>query len=488
MVYQHTLPVGTRIESYKVTGVLGVGGFGVTYKARDEQLVCDVAIKEYLPADIAVRNADGLSVSVKSSTDNSSYEHGLRRFLDEARALARFREPNIVRVTRYLEANGTAYFVMEYEEGEPLSQRVRRLVSLDEDACIAIAIPILHGLCAVHAKNFLHRDIKPANIYVRTDDSPVLIDFGAARESFGDQSRHMTGMVTHGYAPFEQYSPNGRQGPWTDIYALGATLYHCATGVAPPPAPERIAVLHEGAPDPVQKVCALLGNRFSRPFLNTLRMMLAPYAANRPQSSEAVLEMLSVHGRTTVPDTGVPTQVRPADEVDRTIVLDRDAAGDIAWQPEVLQAVEAQLELYVGPLAHILVRKMAATTRGINELTEQLSHFIPSEARQREFLDGVRQAITTGSSRMPPAPPAPSLSQADEPASTPSVSAVQFEPAVLAAAEQALAVHLGPVAKILVKKASRVATDVDDLLRRLADELPNASQRQAFVGSARMRH
>ena len=484
-VYQHTLPVGTRLEGYEVTGVLGVGGFGVTYKAHDDQLACDVAIKEYLPADIAVRNADGRSVSVKSSTDSSSYEHGLKRFLDEARALARFREPNIVRVTRYLEANGTAYFVMEYEDGEPLNQRVQRLVSLDEDACVAVALPILRGLRAVHAKNFLHRDIKPANIYLRSDNSPVLLDFGAAREAFGDHSRHMTGMVTHGYAPFEQYSPNGRQGPWTDLYALGATLYHCATGVAPPAAPERLAALHEGAPDPVHKVCALLDNKFSRRFLDTLRTMLAPHTGDRPQSADEVLELLSGPRHVDAPETRARTSPVSGATTERTVVLGGDSAMDVDWRPEVLQAIEAQLELYIGPLAHILVRKMSVATHGINELSEQLSRFIPSEARRREFLDGVRQAITTGSARVPPR--SSPLPPAAESISTPTATAVRFDPATLATAEQALAVHLGPMAKILVKKAARVAADTDDLHRRLAEELPDGAPRKAFFTAVRVR-
>jgi len=140
-VYQHTLPAGTRIENYEISDVLGVGGFGITYRAHDGDLDCDVAIKEYLPADIAERNAGGLSVTVKFANDTVSYGHGLKRFLDEGRTLALFRKPNIVRVTRYLEVNGTAYLVMDYEAGEPLSQRLQRLVTPDERSCIQIALP-----------------------------------------------------------------------------------------------------------------------------------------------------------------------------------------------------------------------------------------------------------------------------------------------------------------------------------------------------------
>jgi len=399
-VYTHTLPVGARIESYDVTSVLGVGGFGITYKAYDSQLECDVAIKEYLPADIAVRNADGISVSVKTAADSESYEHGLKRFLDEARTLAKFHEPNIVRVTRYLEANGTAYFVMEYEEGEPLSHRLQRLVSLHESAITAVALPILQGLRAVHARSFLHRDIKPANIYLRTDNSPVLIDFGAAREALGEHSRHMTGMVTHGYAPFEQYSPNGKQGPWTDLYALGATLYHCATGVAPPAAPERIAALHEGRPDPVRQVHDLLAGKYTPGFLDALRWMMAPLAADRPQNVEDVMNALhagtdQVQGRIASTSS---SRDSPA-AIEKTVMLGSGDPAEVSWRPEALQLIEISLERYIGPLAHILVRKMASSTISIERLTEQLSRFIPSETKRLEFLSTTRQEITTGSAR-----------------------------------------------------------------------------------------
>lgn len=481
-IYQHTLPAGARVENYQISKVLGVGGFGVTYRARDTHLDCDVAIKEYLPADIAVRNADGLSVSVKSASDANSYEHGLKRFLDEARVLALFREPNIVRVTRYLEANGTAYFVMDYEDGEPLDQRLKRLVSLDESACIRIAQPLLHGLRTVHARNFLHRDIKPANIYLRRDQSPVLIDFGAARAALGERNSQITGMVTHGYAPFEQYSPNGRLGPWTDLYALGATLYHCVTGVPPPGAPERIDAIHDGKADTVDKVCHQLARRFSAGFRDILCRMLAPHAANRPQSADAVIEAFEAiqhESRAPTPGRTMPTS--------STTGFTTQVNGQPDWKPEALQAVEATLEIYVGPLAHILVRKMAASAISIEQLTDQLSRFIPSDVKRREFLDSTRQAITTGSARESPTiVTAPSVS--GPPANPVAEPSVTLDPEMLTAAERALAIHLGPVARILVRKSARASSSLDDLYRRLAEELSTTEQRKAFLAAVRRRH
>ena len=214
--YQHTLPVGIDVEQYEIKNVLGAGGFGITYKGWDNRLHRDVALKEFLPVELAVRGKDDISVQPRDAKTRKEYTFGLKKFLEEARMLARFKEPNIVRVTNFLEANGTAYLVMDYEEGESLAQYLGRHHILSEDQLNAIFIATLHGLRAVHDKSVLHRDIKPGNIYLRKDGTPMLIDFGAARQALGEQTHSMTGIVTVGYAPFEQYSARGKQGPWTD--------------------------------------------------------------------------------------------------------------------------------------------------------------------------------------------------------------------------------------------------------------------------------
>ncbi|MDX1488464.1 MAG: protein kinase, partial [Acidiferrobacterales bacterium] len=147
-IYHHALSPGTRIEAYEINNVLGVGGFGVTYKAYDHTLQRDVALKEYLPTGLAVRTPDGTTVTPKSENDAESYEYGLKRFLDEARTLAKFREPNIVRVLGYMEAHGTAYFVMDYEDGESLSARLKKAGTVSEGDLRGIMVPILRGLRA----------------------------------------------------------------------------------------------------------------------------------------------------------------------------------------------------------------------------------------------------------------------------------------------------------------------------------------------------
>lgn len=292
-VYQHALPAGTRLSSYEIRDTLGIGAFGITYKAYDHSLDRIVAVKEYLPSGLAVRIADGTTVSPKSQAETKDYRYGLGRFLDEARTLARFHEPHIVRIITFLEAHGTAYFVMDYEEGESLDKHLKKAGTLREEEIRAIVVPILHSLRGVHAQNFLHRDIKPANIYLRRDGSPVLLDFGAARQAMGENGRASTSMVTPGYAPFEQYLTDDKQGPWSDIYALGATMYHCVTGLAPVPATERVAALHGGESDPLAGIGGTLGSRYTPVFLDTMMWMLRPLTKDRPQSVDKVLATLS---------------------------------------------------------------------------------------------------------------------------------------------------------------------------------------------------
>ena len=229
----------TNLRKYKIRRVLGIGGFGITYLAHDISLDRDVAIKEYLPRDYAVRTEDH-RVRPRSPEASKDYAWGLRRFLDEARTLARLGHPSIVRVYDCFTANGTAYIVMEYVEGETLDDRLKRRGRLNEAELTAILNPLVEGLRQVHGAGFLHRDITPRNILLRKDGTPVLIDFGSARQMVGARSRSMTAVVTPGYAPLEQYSSRGRQGAWTDIYGLSAVAYRCITGTVPIDATERV--------------------------------------------------------------------------------------------------------------------------------------------------------------------------------------------------------------------------------------------------------
>jgi serine/threonine protein kinase len=227
----HALKPGDTIMEYVIERTLGGGGFGITYLARDKNLNLPVAVKEYLPGELALRAADD-SVHPLGDAFADQFKWGLERFLSEARVLATFRHPNIVRVLRYFIVNGTGYIVMEYESGESLKRWRPRQGILNQAALLKILYPLLDGLEVVHNADFLHRDIKPDNIYIRdADGSPVLIDFGSARSTTTDSD--LTNIVSPGFAPFEQYHSKGKQGPWTDLYSLAAVMYWLISGTKP---------------------------------------------------------------------------------------------------------------------------------------------------------------------------------------------------------------------------------------------------------------
>jgi serine/threonine protein kinase/WD40 repeat protein len=236
------LPEGTElVGDYRIQRVLGAGGFGITYLANEPALARLVTIKEYFPADYAARGATS-QASPRSQGCAEDYKWGLDRFIEEARTLARFIHPNIVRVHRHFLANNTGYMVLEFEEGGSFKawlkglKRAPRQPELDR-----IVAPLLDALELVHKGDFLHRDIAPDNIIIRKDGSPVLIDFGSARGEIASHSKTVSALVKPGYSPYEQYATtSSKQGPWTDIYALGATLYHALSGKRPPDAPSRM--------------------------------------------------------------------------------------------------------------------------------------------------------------------------------------------------------------------------------------------------------
>ena len=287
--YLHALPAGYRLDEYELVRVLGSGGFGITYLGYDHHLDKAVAIKEYLPNDLAVR-ADNASVLPKSTDDKADYEWGLARFLTEAQTLARFDHRHIIKVYRFFRAHGTGYIVMEYAEGETLSEVLQRKGTLTETELQALLFPILDGLAVVHEAGVLHRDIKPSNIVIRDDGSPVLIDFGSARQAVAGKSRSVTAIVTPGYAPIEQYSAKGHQGAWTDIYALGAVCYRCLTGEPPDDATERLRG------DPLTPAVQRCKGKASAALLAAIDQALRVAEGERPQSVAAWRAVLAGDG------------------------------------------------------------------------------------------------------------------------------------------------------------------------------------------------
>ena len=275
--HPNALPAGRELLEYRIGSILGQDGFGISYRAQDTILRREVAIKEYFPSDLALRAPDGNVAPVGAGTE-ANFRKGLNQFLVEARTLARFVHPNIGRVDRYFEANGTAYMLREFEKGESLSRKFARGPRPDEAALKAILAPLLDGLQAVHRAGVLHRDIKPGNVFVRSDGSPVLFDFGAARLASRDAIQDIIPILTPGYAPVEQYIRSGGQGPWSDIYSVAAVLFWIVTGEPPSDALSRLRM------DPVAKMLNAARLRYSAAFLAAIQWGLAIEEGKRPQS------------------------------------------------------------------------------------------------------------------------------------------------------------------------------------------------------------
>ena len=282
------LPVNTVLDgSYRIARVVGSGGFGITYEAEDINLGTMVAIKEYYPFDFGDRDRT-MSVRPKSDRHKQTFEWGRSNFLQEARTLARFEHPSIVRVTRVFEANSTAYMVMRFEQGQSFEEWLRGLgrPPTQEELDFVIA-PLLDALQMMHAANFLHRDIAPDNIIIRTDGTPVLLDFGAARRAVAEMSRSLTGIVKAGYSPHEQYTSDGRlQGPWSDLYAFGGTLYRAVTGKAPEEATLRFDEDHMAPAAQAAK------GKYRRDFLAAIDTCLKVRHSERPRSVAQLRPML----------------------------------------------------------------------------------------------------------------------------------------------------------------------------------------------------
>ncbi|QQS12284.1 MAG: protein kinase [Rhodospirillales bacterium] len=320
------LAIGARIGKYEIVEVLGQGGFGITYLARDTQLRRDVAVKEYLPTSFAKRQG-GSTVLPRSTHVSDDFLWGRERFLDEARTLATLEDaPGIVDVYDFMEANGTAYMVMALVRGETVEARIKRDRRLPQPTIELLLYPLLDGLELVHAAGFLHRDIKPANILIDTAGRPVLIDFGASRAALQGRTQALTAVYTPGYAAYEQ-STSAKQGPATDIYALCATLYHCVTGTPPPAASDRMM-----DDDIVPAVEAGKG-RYAPSLLAAIDAGLKLRASERPQTIADLRRVLSGHGAGAV--AGAPAAAtREMEPVAQTRRMEEPAPRAAAAAPK----------------------------------------------------------------------------------------------------------------------------------------------------------
>ena len=302
---RNALKPGTELEGYRFDRVLGAGRIGVTYLATELLLDRKVAIKEFLPAYMATREADGLSVSPPSRMDAEEFEWMRERFRYEAQALVAVRHPNIVSVQHFFETNGTGYLVMEFVDGQPLDALVPPGTILYEEEIREVFDPLLDGLQAVHDRvmhghPFLHQDIEPEHIVIRRDGTPVLIDFGAAREAilhgFATEYYSWSLPTKEGYKPYEQYGGDGDLGPWSDIYSVGAVLYYCVAGKRPIAAPQRFGASFRGERDPLSVAADAADGNFSPALLHAIDRALAVREAERPQSVRELRELMTPTG------------------------------------------------------------------------------------------------------------------------------------------------------------------------------------------------
>lgn len=280
----NALQPGYQLHWYEMKEILGQGGFGITYLAHDKNLAHEVAIKEYMPIDLAIRGSDN-SVQSLSVEHDERFKWGLKSFIEEARAIGNFNHPNIVRIRSVFEANNTAYMVMDYELGETLQEILTRRKILDESDIKTVLYPIIDGMKLIHAHGFIHRDIKPANIFIRVDGEPVLLDFGSARQSLEESRGEITSIFSKGYAPIEQCSTDDeQQGPWTDIYALGATIYRSIAGVPPTDAIDRSSAISITSRDTYVSAVEIGEGRYSTALLKAIDYAMQFKQQDRPQS------------------------------------------------------------------------------------------------------------------------------------------------------------------------------------------------------------
>jgi non-specific serine/threonine protein kinase len=362
IVHLDALPVGTRLGEFEIQSLLGVGGFGMVYRAYDHSLHRTVAIKEYMPAALSSRQ-NGLSVSIRSSLDQQSYLNGLESFVAEARLLARFDHPSLVKVYRFWEANNTAYMVMPLYSGMTLKQARSQMSAPPHEAWLRTVLwSVLQALRLLHQNNMVHRDVSPDNIFLQDVGPPVLLDLGAARRAIAERGQKLTAILKVNYAPIEQYAEADdlQQGAWTDLYSLAAVVYTCLCNEPPLPATSRV-VRDKLTPlsGVVQTIWDHLGQSYSEEFVNAIWHALAVQPLDRPASVPAFIDEMRLES---VEDLArfdwraqLGSQLLPA----------RESVADPMGQTQEMSSESFQntvLELPSEDIAQEVTRPMPATT------------------------------------------------------------------------------------------------------------------------------
>ena len=282
----HALPAGFQLDDYRIDRQLSLGGFSIVYLATDSA-GNSVAIKEYLPNSLALRGEGGIK-PVITADHIPAFRYGMKCFFEEGRALAKLSHPNVVRVLNFFRANDTVYMVMEYEHGSTLQEYIQKnRAGVTENFIRNVFTKLLNGLREVHSHKLLHLDLKPSNIYMRNDYTPVLIDFGAARQTLALDTPMLKPMYTPGFASPEHYNQRELLGPWSDIYSVGASMYACLSGSAPQAADARLEK------DLLVPAMVRWERQFSDQLLETIDWCLCLNHLYRPQSVFALQKALT---------------------------------------------------------------------------------------------------------------------------------------------------------------------------------------------------
>ena len=418
------LPSGTRLEEFELLRPLGEGGFGIVYLAQDHLLNRRVALKEYMPTSLAWRT-DSLTVSVRSSADAETFAAGLKSFVNEARLLARFDHPALVKVHRFWEANGTAYMVMPFVEGATLKQVLDGTAHAPDEAWLkALLRPLLQGLAMMHADRCYHRDISPDNILIDLQGTPLLLDFGAARRVIGDRTQALTVILKPGYAPIEQYgsSPDMQQGPWTDIYALASVMHYAITRRAPPNAVTRMVS------DTYAALAAQASLPYGAPFLKAIDRAMSVLPSGRQATVQAFAASLGIALDAT------PAPAPPAvSELKQAVTVQALAAAPRAQTarelPSAGSRVGRRAPLLIGAVVVVAVAGAAVAWRMATPDAPAKAETAPATAPATAPTTARTTARTIAPPPLPPvtqatepSPPAPATSAIADPAPRPIVA------------------------------------------------------------------
>ena len=487
----HALAPGQELLEYRIDSLLASGPLGLTYVAHDTQMNARVAIREYLPINIAARGRDS-AIEPLFPREGDLLRQAVARFVEESRRLASVRHPNVLRVARLFEANGTAYMVTEYEASTTLFEWRARSGRPTQAALARILLPALDGLHAMHEAGVLHRDLKPTRIRLRADGSPVILDFGAAHHIPSGRLRDTTLQVTVGYAPIEAYYTAGKRGPWSDLYSFAAIAYWAITGERPQEAPERLLANVLPALVATQDV-----SQFTPDFLAALDWALELDPDQRPRDAQILRRALAAGGmdvaevaRAKAGASSTEAQPAPpaagATKPPAAGVIG-SASPDFVPDPERLTALRDELARQLGPIANVVVKKALNEATGWRDLCHRAAMQIAGDAARQSFLERFSGAErpATGAYGASSTAAAPAARSGPDP--TPASTAA-FEPQMLAGLEAELAVYLGAIAKIVVRRCAGRARDKGELYEMIAAELDDPPRGRRFVAWAESRY